>query len=231
MTVLNAKGLCKAYGSTEALGGVSFGVERGEVLAVVGPNGSGKTTLLRIIAMLEQPTAGRLSFNGSAYPLALEERRRMAMVFQTPAVFNASVFDNASYGLRVRGLDTAQAHRALRLVGLHAHEQNALTLSAGEAQRLSLASAIAVEPELLLLDEPTANLDPRNVKIIENAVVKMKRNSTIVMVTHNLLQAGRIADRIMVLINGRIAEIGDEKILKNTESKEAKAFVSGKMIC
>lgn len=232
MRVLEAHALCKQYGSISALNGVGFCVERGEVLAIVGPNGSGKTTLLRLVAMLEQPDAGTLSFRGNAYPLPLKQRRDIAMVFQTPAVFNASVLDNAAYGLRIRGLDAAQAHRALRLVGLQQHaRRNALTLSTGEMQRLSLASAIAVEPELLLLDEPTANLDPLNVKIIENAIAGMKRDATIVMVTHNLLQSERIAECMMVLINGRIAELGDEKTLRSTKDREARAFVSGRMIC
>jgi ABC-type sugar transport system ATPase subunit len=138
MNVLSATGLRKRYGAADALNGICFNVGQGEVLAIVGPNGSGKTTLLRIVAMLEQPDAGALSFCGNAYPLPLGQRRRIAMVFQTPAVFNANVFDNAAYGLRVRSGDVWGAARALELVGLqqYAH-RNALTLSAGEIDRKS----------------------------------------------------------------------------------------------
>jgi len=149
---------------------INLVVHHNEVLALIGPTGSGKTTLLRIIDLLDQPTIGHVFFKGvdichlpSQNKLAM--RRKMAMVFQKPVMFKASVYDNVSYGLKLRGEGKAKDEvlRAIKEVGLLGYEsRDANTLSGGEMQRIALARAMVIKPELLLLDEPTANLDPKS---------------------------------------------------------------------
>src|SRR5512143_3529173 len=159
-------------------------VERGEVLAIVGPSGAGKSTLLRVLGLIERPTAGRIRFLGSEFGAAsipsLAARRRVSLVFQRPILLNASVAENVGYGLRVRGVRNVAGlvGRALSLVHLaHLERAPARTLSGGEAQRVALARALVINPDVLLLDEPTANLDPHNGHLIEQAIADMHRRS------------------------------------------------------
>ncbi len=167
--MLEVKGLHHRYGKAEILKNIDLGIERGEVFVTIGPTGSGKTTLLRLVGLLEKPTSGNIYFDGhvvnNSERQRLEIRRRLAMVSQKPAVFNASVFDNVAYGLRIRKENGASLRHkvmnVLETVGLSGYEtRDARTLSGGETQRVALARAMVIEPELLLLDEPTANLDP-----------------------------------------------------------------------
>ncbi len=176
-------------------------VSEGEVLALVGPSGAGKSTLLRLLNMLERPTAGAIVYDGqivhSGSPLEL--RRQVTMVFQRPVLLRASVRDNVAYGLRLRGAAVdGRVDRLLEQVGLaHLARRAARMLSAGEAQRVALARALVIEPRVLLLDEPTANLDPYNVSLIEDIVRvrNVEHGTTIVLVTHNIFQARRLAHR------------------------------------
>lgn len=203
------------YGEVQALDRVSLKVNKGEILTILGPNGSGKTTLLKIVAGLDAPSAGQVFFDGAIVeePNLVSIRRRATMVFQRTVVFRGSVFDNVAYGLRQRDIEQEEVERrveeALHLVRLeHLRERKADTLSGGERQRLSLARALVLGCELMLLDEPTANLDPDSIIIINDVVRKLnsERGTTFLVATHNLEQAGVISGRIVLLRDGRVVE-------------------------
>ncbi len=220
--LLRVERLHHNYGKAEILKNIDLGVERGEVFVTIGPTGSGKTTLLRLVGLLEKPTAGYICFDGhwvnDSEKARLEVRRRMAMVFQKPAVFNSSVFDNVAYGLKIRKENSASLRHkvmnALEIVGLGGFEKrNARTLSGGETQRVALARAMVIEPELLLLDEPTANLDPVSTSHIERLVTDVikKSDMTVLMSTHDMYQGQRLADRMGVLMSGEMLQTGDPR--------------------
>jgi len=220
--LIETRNLSKSYNGTDALKNVNVKVDRGEVLAVVGPSGSGKTTFLRLTNLLEIPTAGYIFFDGkdTACPDAdrLALRRRIGMVFQQAVLFNETVYNNVAYPLKIRDYSKEtkdlKVRDALKLVGFSGFEKKqATSLSGGEAQRVALAQAMVYEPELLLLDEPTVNLDPKNVSIIESVISKVnhERGTTIIIATHNMLQAEQLATRVAVLRDGELAEIGDSK--------------------
>lgn len=231
--------LCIAFGEKEVLKNINLEIRRGEIFALIGPSGAGKTTLLRILNFFEKPTRGNLKFNGLANEGERNNiRRRMSMLFQTPAIFKASVFDNVAYGLRVRGIDKRIIEKkvgdALNIVGLSGMErQKARTLSGGEAQRMAFARAIVYDPEVLLLDEPTTNLDPYNVAKIEELIkrIRSERGTTIVIATHNIPQVRRIADRVGILLNGELIEVNSiEGIFAAPEDERSAAFLKGEMI-
>ncbi|MBS7648036.1 MAG: ATP-binding cassette domain-containing protein [Halobacteria archaeon] len=228
MPFIETQGLTKLYGEKVALRNINMKVDKGELLAVVGPSGSGKTTLLRLLDLLDEPSDGKIIFDGVNTSCPEKEklllRRRIGMVFQQSVMFNTSVQNNVAYPLRIRGLKTnidEKVNETLELVGLRGFEKrNAVTLSGGEMQRISLAQALVFEPELLLLDEPTANLDPRNVSIIEEIISKVNRERgvTVVMATHNILQAEHLASKVAILHEGRLVEIGDvEEIFRKSD--------------
>ncbi len=215
-------------------------VQRGEILALVGPSGAGKSTLLRLLNFLEAPTTGCIHFQGysangnSRVPLAL--RRQVTTVFQRPVLLSTTVLNNVAYGLQLRG--TAHARRiatdALEQIGLaHLMDKPARTLSSGEMQRVALARAMVIKPEVLLLDEPTASLDPANVQLIEQAITTIHRQRvpTIVLVTHNIFQARRLAKRIALLMEGRIVEIADtQTFFEAPQDKRTAMFTRGEMV-
>jgi len=229
MAPIEIEDLTKTYDTTVALSNVSLRIEQGDLLAIVGPSGAGKTTLLRLLDLLEEPSSGRILFNNidttSIDKDRLGLRRQIGMVFQRSILFNTSVYDNVAYPLRVRGVKDQLDQRvseALELVGLEGFERrHALTLSGGEAQRVTLAQAMVFRPRLLLLDEPTANLDPRNVSIIESTITKINHHEkvTIVLATHNIAQAEQIASKVAVLREGVLAEVGNaaEVLEKSSE--------------
>lgn len=206
----------------------------------MGPSGAGKTTLLRILNYLETPTSGRVVLNGNEYTSGEKNslRRRMSMLFQKPAVFNASVFDNVAYGLIIRGVDKKTIEKrvfdVLNLVGLAGCEkQEALTLSGGEAQRMAFARAIIFKPDILLLDEPTSNLDPANASKIEDMIKKIicERSTTIIISSHNIYQVRRLADRVGILLNGELIEVSTkEKIFAHPDDPRSDAFINGEYI-
>ena len=231
---------------------VSFSVAAGGVFTVLGPSGSGKSTLLRCLNRLVEPSAGRVLLDGhDASELPVQElRRRVGMVFQAAALFDGNVLDNVLYGPRLRegkaddgmarraagGADSAcaQAEGLLRRVGLPAAfcDKPVTELSGGEAQRVSLARALANEPEVLLLDEPTAALDPTASQVIEDLLMQLAAdtNLTFVFVTHNLAQARRIGDHGLLLVDGRVVDQGplpafvDDPALETT-----RLFVEGRL--
>lgn len=230
----------KVYGARRVLDLAALEIARGEVFGLVGPSGSGKSTLLRLLNFLEPPTTGWIRFgdtviggNGTA---PLDIRRRVTMVFQRPVLLNTTVFSNVAYGLRLRG-DHRTGERvqaALEQVGLSRLAATpARTLSGGEVQRVALARALVIEPEALLLDEPTANLDPYNVALIERIITDLnrERGTTIVLVTHNVFQAKRLAHRVGLLLDGQLIEVSDtHKFFTAPDDPRTAAFVRGEMV-
>ncbi len=190
--------LTKVYHDRQVLGIDRLDIRPGEILAIVGPSGSGKSTLLRLLNFLEPPTAGRIDYRGEQFEatgsVSLDVRRSVTTVAQRPVLLNRSVKANVEFGLRLRGRrdSVGEVRAALEKVGLAALEgQPARTLSGGEAQRVALARAMVIRPDVLLLDEPTANLDPYNVGVIEDAVRRLneEQGTTVILVTHNVFQA------------------------------------------
>ena len=238
--VYDLAGISKRYGNRTVLELDTLSIQKGEILALVGPSGAGKSTLLRLLALLEPPTAGTLHFMGSdasgAHPLPISLRRQIAMVFQRPLLLNRSVQANVAYGLQLRGDRHHQpkVQAALTLLGLSGlAKQNTRTLSGGEAQRVSLARAMVLDTDVLLLDEPTANLDPYNVNLMENAIRSMnqEQHKTIVMVTHNVFQAHRLAQRTALLLEGRLVEIAHtQQFFTAPRDPRTAAFVRGDMV-
>ncbi len=212
----------------------------GEILALVGPSGAGKSTLLRQLNFLETPATGTVSLDGQVVTpsTALDYRRQVTTVFQTPMLLNRSVAVNVGYGLKIRGYPRHKIRplvdQMLKQVGLaHLSEANARTLSGGETQRVALARALVVQPKVLLLDEPTANLDPANIKLIETILreVNQTRGTTLVLVTHNIFQAKRLAHRIALLLEGRLVEIADtQTFFEGPKDSRTAAFVRGDMV-
>ncbi len=216
-------------------------IHESEILAIVGPSGAGKSTLLRLLNFLEKPSEGYLNFENSSLNSdipSLEVRRKVTTVFQSPVLLNRSVAANVAYGLKVRGQSKKAINQAvaeaLAWVGLeHLAHASARTLSGGEAQRVALARALVVQPDVLLMDEPTANLDPYNVKLIEDIVttVNQERGTTVVLVTHNVFQAKRLAHRTALLLDGRLVEIADTATFFETPADpRTAAFVQGDMV-
>lgn len=238
MELFRIEKLCMKFGEKEVLKNINLTVNRGEVFGLVGPSGAGKTTLLRILNLFEKPTSGELVFEGMPLCDKNNVRRRMSLLFQTPAVFNRTVFDNVAFGLRVRGMGKRKIEEkvsmALNIVGLEGKErQRARTLSGGEAQRMAFARAIVYDPEVLLLDEPTANLDPANVAKVEDIIrrIRDELGTTIVIATHNIPQVRRVADRVGILLNGELIEVNSvEGIFNAPEDKRSEAFLKGEMI-
>lgn len=234
--LIRTEKLCMKFGEKEVLRNIDLTILRGEIFALIGPSGAGKTTLLRILNLFEKPTGGSLVFEGMRENTG-NVRRRMSLLFQTPVVFNTSVFDNVAYGLKVRGIDKKAIEEkvsgALNIVGLEGKErQKARTLSGGEAQRMAFARAIVYEPEILLLDEPTTNIDPANVAKIEEIIKRIhERGTTIVIATHNIPQVKRIAERVGILLNGELIEVNSkEGIFTSPRDARSASFINGEII-
>jgi tungstate transport system ATP-binding protein len=205
----------KDYDGRTILKDCSYAFGGSSVYVLMGSNGCGKSTLLRICSLLEQPDGGELLFNDNDAPLVqdMRLRRRMTLVLPRIGVFNTTVFNNAAYGLRVRGARkeaiTSRVKEVLAFVGLgHKLKQNALTLSSGETQRLGIARALAIGPEILFLDEPTASVDQENTAIIESIILAMKKEgrTMIIMTTHDPDQAERLADLVLIIERGALRE-------------------------
>ena len=212
-------------------------VAQGECLALVGPSGAGKSTLLRLLHFLEAPTAGTIAFEGqpAGFPVALALRRRISMVFQRPELLHGSVQSNVEYGLSLRGhRDPERIAHVMQELGLtKLAPQETGSLSGGEMQRVALARVLALDPRVLLLDEPTANLDPHNVALIEERLqaVRAAGTTTIILVTHHLPQARRLADRVGLLLDGSLCELAPtERFFEQPQDPRTRAFVGGEMI-
>jgi phosphate transport system ATP-binding protein len=235
------------YGTKRAVRDVSLPVRQGEVLALIGPSGCGKTTLLRSLNRLTELTkaahlSGRITLDGTDIgelePTAL--RRRVTMLFQQPNPFPMSIFDNVGYVLREqakrkprRGALRPQVEEALAHAGLLEEVKDnldapALRLSGGQQQRLCIARALAARPEVLLLDEPCSALDPQSTKVIEDLIVTLREELAIVIVTHNLQQAHRIADHVAFMYLGELVEYAPAQALfANPKQDRTREYVSG----
>ncbi|MFC6717431.1 amino acid ABC transporter ATP-binding protein [Natrialbaceae archaeon GCM10025810] len=255
---LSVADVTHAYDGEPVFEDVSLTVDPGEVVALIGPSGVGKSTLLRLLALFEPPTDGRVECDGvDVWDVTESERlayrRRIGMVFQEANLFDASVRRNVEYGLRIRKpwhervrhevanlvgslngtAETYRADEALEVVGLgDLAEQDAESLSGGEAQRVAFARALAYEPDVLLLDEPTSDLDPRNTAVIEEAVLEARdRGIGVVVATHDMHQAERIADRAGVLLGSELIELDDAgRVFEDPRDERTRKFIAGELV-
>jgi tungstate transport system ATP-binding protein len=229
-------GLRHRYGARTVVDLPHLEIRRGETLGIIGPSGAGKSTLLRLLQGLERPTEGEIRFSGRPLgsPPPIDLTRRITTVFQRPAMLDRSVRDNVEFGMRLRGRrDRPRVDALLERVGLTPLSgASARRLSGGEMQRLALARAIATGAEVLLLDEPAANLDPANVSRIE-AIVREEQahDRTIVLVTHNTHEARRLAHRTLLIIGGRMVELGTtDDVFDRPAHAETRAFLAGDFV-
>jgi phosphate transport system ATP-binding protein len=240
-----------AYGEKWVVRDVSLPVRRGEVLALIGASGSGKTTLLRSLNRLTEVTAGaaragRITLDGEEiHELEVNDlRRRVSMVFQQPNPFPMSIYDNVAYALAERPAHRRRRRRrtpeleqaaaeALRRAGLYDEVADdlgrpALRLSGGQQQRLCIARALAAEPEVLLLDEPCSALDPISTATIEQLIVGLRESVAVVIVTHNLQQALRVADHVAFMHLGELVEYGtSEQIFERPTMQRTRDYIGG----
>lgn len=244
------QGLSFFYGDKEVVRNISIPIFKNALTALIGPSGCGKTTLLRCFNRMHDLYKGN-SYRGEIllYPgqnniLApgldpMEVRMRIGMVFQKPNPFPKSIFENVAYGLRVRGVRRrsiieGRVEMALTHAGLWNEvkdrlHSNAYGLSGGQQQRLCIARALATDPEILLLDEPTSALDPISTAHIEELTTELKKSVTIVMVTHNLHQAGRISDYTAFMYLGELVEFGPtQQIFLNPKDPRTESYITGR---
>ena len=236
------------YGATHALKGVSLGFNDGEITAIIGPSGCGKSTLLRTINRIfeiypGQRATGTITLDGRNifspdFSLA-ELRARVGIVFQKPTPFSLSIHDNVAFALRhyerlSRAEERDRVETSLRQAALWDEVKDklnvsALALSGGQQQRLCIARALAVQPDVVLLDEPTSALDPISTAKIEELLVEQAANFTFIIVTHNLQQAARLANRTAFMLDGHLVEIGDrEQIFVNPQNSRTRDYVTGR---
>ncbi len=227
----------QTYGPRTVLNVPSLAVEEGEVVSIVGPSGAGKSTLLRLLALLQPPSSGAISLHLdrriiTAANATTADRRQMAMVFQRPVLLSRSAYDNVAYGLRVRGERDADDRIREALAAVSMSElagADARTLSGGEAQRIAVARALVVQPRVLLLDEPTANLDMGTARLIEDLIATQRSaGTTVILVTHNIFQARRLATRVLLLMEGDLVENAlTRQFFESPRDPRTAAFVAG----
>ncbi len=234
-----------AYENKTVLSGVNTAIRKGRITAIIGPSGCGKSTMLKAInRMLELEKdvtlKGSIHINGSdIHTISADElRRRVGMVFQTPTPFPMSIYKNMTYaplyyGTKGKGALDKVVRENLEVTGLWEEvkeelNKSALKLSGGQQQRLCIARALTANPEILLLDEPCSSLDVKSTQTIEELLLKLKENYTIVIVTHNLFQARRIADDCIFLLNGQLWEQNTtEELFNNPQRQETKDYLQG----
>jgi phosphate transport system ATP-binding protein len=245
---LDVRGFNFWYGATQALHDVTLTIPRRAVTALIGPSGCGKTTFLRSINRLNELIpgtrhAGDILLEGvSVYSRGtdpVELRRNVGMVFQRPNPFPKSIFDNVAYGPRLNALCPereilGRVERALRQAALWDEVSDRLdapgtSLSGGQQQRLCIARTVANEPEVLLMDEPCSALDPRATERVEELIVELKRDFTIVIVTHNMQQAARVSDHTGFFYLGRMVEFGaTEQVFTRPRDERTEAYITGR---
>jgi len=247
-TILTTENLSLFYGKKEALKGINMEFEDKGITALIGPSGCGKSTFLRCLNRMNDlipnvTITGEVNFNGhNIYAPTMDTvqlRKEIGMVFQQPNPFPFSIYENVVYGLRLAGvrdkeqLDAA-VEKSLKQAAiwdevkdrLHA---NALSLSGGQQQRVCIARVLAVEPDIILLDEATSALDPISSRLIEETLLKLRHDYTIITVTHNMQQASRISDRTAFFLNGELIEVNDTKqIFMNPVKQETNDYISGR---
>lgn len=245
---LQAKNVDVFYGDFQAIDNISLDIVDNSITAFIGPSGCGKSTFLRLFNRMNDYIDG-FKMNGEILlnkkniydeSIKVEElRKKVGMVFQKPNPFPKSIFDNVAYGLRIQGIKDKdfieeRVIKSLKNATLYSEvkddlNKQALSLSGGQQQRLCIARALAVKPSVLLMDEPTSALDPISTAKIEELIHELKKKYTIVIVTHNMQQAGRISDNTAFLYMGRLIEYGDtQKIFTNPEKDRTQNYITGR---
>lgn len=247
-SVVAAKNFSVFYGNFHAVKNVDVEFKRGRVTAIIGPSGCGKSTFLRCINRMNDlvdgcRTEGLLSLDGiDIYHKRLdvvELRRRVGMVFQRPNPFPKSIYDNVAYGVRLKGgvskgeldaiVETSLKRAALWSEVKDRLDSNALGMSGGQQQRLCIARALAISPEVLLMDEPCSALDPKSTSRIEDLIGELAGDYTIAIVTHNMQQAARVSDYTAFFYEGNLVEFGaTDKIFTNPQNKATNDYITGR---
>ena len=246
MSMISAKDLCLWYGKFQALKNINIDIPEHSITALIGPSGCGKSTFLKTLNRMNDlipsvKITGEVTYNGqNIYETDVNNlRKEVGMVFQKPNPFPMSIYDNIAYGPRTHGItNKAQldeiVEKALRSAAIWDEvkdrlKKNALGMSGGQQQRLCIARALAVEPKVLLMDEPTSALDPISTSRIEDLAMELKKDYTIVIVTHNMQQAVRISDQTAFFLLGDLVEYGDtEQIFSQPKDKRTEDYITGR---
>ena len=245
--LLDVQGLEKAYGGNQVLNGITTQIRRGEVVAIIGPSGCGKSTFLKSLNRMNDlvegcKITGNVLLDGEDIYKGMDVnllRKRVGMVFQKPNPFPMSIYDNIAYGPRTHGIRSKAkldetVEKSLRDAAIWDEvkdrlKKSALGMSGGQQQRLCIARALAVQPEVLLMDEPTSALDPISTSKIEDLAVELKKDYTIVMVTHNMQQAARISDKTAFFLLGEVVQYGyTEHIFSRPKDKRTEDYITGR---
>lgn len=246
--IFEVKGLNLWYGNDQALNNIDLAIPKNGVTAIIGPSGCGKSTFLKTLNRMVDlipiaKTGGEVIYHDTNIfdPSVnlVELRSSIGMVFQKPNPFPKSIFDNVAFGPRVHGVKNKGklkelVEQSLRDSGLweevkdRLHE-SALGLSGGQQQRLCIARCLAVEPEVILMDEPTSALDPKSTLKVEELIGELKKKYSIIIVTHNMQQAGRISDKTAFFLNGEVVEFDDtDRIFSNPDDKRTEDYITGR---
>ena len=247
-SIMTVKNLCLWYGKSQALKNINMEIPEKSITALIGPSGCGKSTFLKTLNRMNDliegvRITGEVMYNGeNIYDSSVdvnELRKNIGMVFQKPNPFPMSIYDNIAYGPRIHGIKSKFkldeiVERSLKQAAIWDEckdrlKKSALSMSGGQQQRLCIARALAVEPKILLMDEPTSALDPISTSKIEDLALKLKKNYTIIIVTHNMQQAMRIADKTAFFLLGEMIEYNDTDIIfNNPHSEKTKDYINGR---
>ena len=247
MNIIETKDLCLFYGEKQALIDINMKINKNEVTALIGPSGCGKSTFLRTINRMNDlidcvKITGEVLFEDKDIYKDYDEinlRKRIGTVFQRPNPFPMSIYDNIAYGPRIHGIKNKKTldelvEKSLRGAALWDEtkdrlKESAMGMSGGQQQRLCIARTLAVSPEVILMDEPTSALDPISTAKMEELMDELKRQYTVIIVTHNMQQAGRIADKTAFFLNGEMIEFGKtEDIFYNPRDKRTEDYITGR---
>ena len=247
MNIIETKDLCLYYGEKQALININMKINKNEVTALIGPSGCGKSTFLRTINRMNDlidcvKITGEVLFENKDIYKDYDEinlRKRVGMVFQRPNPFPMSIYDNIAYGPRIHGMKNKKTldelvEKSLRGAALWDEtkdrlKESAMGMSGGQQQRLCIARTLAVSPEVILMDEPTSALDPISTAKMEELMDELKKQYTVIIVTHNMQQAGRIADKTAFFLNGEMVEFGKtEDIFYNPKDKRTEDYITGR---
>ena len=247
MGIMKIEHLDLFYGDFQALKNVNMEIEKNEITAFIGPSGCGKSTFLKSLNRMNDMVAGckitgKVTLNGQDIYKGMDVndlRRRVGMVFQKPNPFPMSIYDNIAYGPRTHGIRNKAkldeiVEESLRNAAIWDEtkdrlKKSALGMSGGQQQRLCIARALAVQPEVLLMDEPTSALDPISTSKVEDLVMSLKNDYTIIIVTHNMQQATRVSDRTAFFLLGEVVEYAEtEKLFSNPQDKRTEDYISGR---
>ena len=247
MNIIETKDLCLYYGDKQALKNINMSINKNEVTALIGPSGCGKSTFLRTLNRMNDlieivRITGDVLFEDKNIYEDYDDiylRKRIGMVFQRPNPFPMSIYDNIAYGPRIHGTKNKKildeiVEKSLKGAALWDEakdrlKSSALGMSGGQQQRLCIARTLAVSPEVILMDEPTSALDPISTGKMEELMDELKKKYTVIIVTHNMQQAGRIADKTAFFLNGEVIEYGKtEEIFYNPRDKRTEDYITGR---